>query len=400
MSNKTVHTNPAPYIQRGSPAFWRASLALFAGAFVTFANLYSTQAILPLLAKQFDISPAIASVSLSVATGALAFALLLTPGLSDRLGRKSIMLASLALTSLFGFAVTLSDHYLLILLFRALQGLSLAGLASIAMTYVNEEFAPNCRGTAMGLYVSGTAVGGMMGRIITGNLTELYHWTSALQVLAAISLVCTLIFAIALPKSQHFSSRHLSFSLIRKGFTFHLKQPAQFGRFLQGFLLMGGLVTLYNYIGFRLQSPPYQLTESGLSLLFSLYLLGIFSSTWLGSKADHYGHRYVLLLCIVLMLSGSLLSLFPYFSSIVLALGLYTFGFFGAHSIISSWCGQVTNQFKAQASALYLLFYYIGSSVWGVMGGYFWDYWQWTGVASLVTALVFISGVIAWYSRD
>lgn len=402
MKNGPINSNPmeSDHIHKGSKTFWRASLALAAGAFVTFANLYSTQGLLPLFAEQFQLSPAVASLSLSVSTAALALGLLFTPALSDRLGRKSVMLTSLALTTLLGFSVTFSQHFVLLLLLRGLQGLTLAGLASIAMTYVNEEFDNRCRGLAMGLYVSGTAIGGMMGRIISGYLTEVYDWPTALQTLAFISLLCTLFFAWSLPVSQHFSPRHFSRQELIQGFAYHLKQPAQLGHFMHGFLLMGGLVTLYNYIGFRLQQPPYELSESSLGALFSLYLLGIFSSTWLGAKADRYGARPVLLLTIALMLMGSLLSLFDHLAAIVIALGLYTFGFFAAHSIVSSACGQNAEHYKAQASALYLLFYYVGSSVLGAIGGYFWDHGQWLGVAGMVTTLVLISGVIALRNKS
>ncbi|SKA01961.1 MFS transporter, YNFM family, putative membrane transport protein [Oceanospirillum multiglobuliferum] len=390
--------NDSAFIRRSEPLFWRASLALFCGAFVTFANLYSTQALLPLLAKKFSISPAAASLSLSVATIALAVSLLFTPSLSDRLGRKSVMLSSLALTSLLGFAVTFAEHYSLLLLLRALQGASLAGLASIAMTYVSEEFSNDCRTLAMGLYVSGTAVGGMTGRIITGSLTEYYGWETALQVLAFVSLICTLLFAFMLPQSKHFSVRTFSIQGLLKGFGYHLKQPDQLGRFIHGFLLMGGLVSLYNYVGFRLSTAPYLLGESQIGWLFSIYLLGIFSSTWLGSKADRHGHRKVLLYSIAMMLIAVLLSLSPNLLLLILSLGLFTFGFFGAHSIVSSWTGLVAKSYKAQASALYLLFYYVGSSVMGVVGGYFWSHWYWPGVVALVTGLVLVSGFIAWMS--
>ncbi|WP_036591029.1 MFS transporter [Oceanospirillum maris] len=387
-------------IQRHQTTFWQASLALFAGAFVTFANLYSTQALLPLLAREFAISPTAASLSLSVATASLAVALLLTPGLSDRVGRKSVMVTALITASLLGFVVTFVQHYSLLLIIRGLQGFALAGLASIAMTYVNEEFSQECRGLAMGLYVSGTTVGGMSGRILTGSLTELYNWHLALQVLAAISLVFSLIFAFALPASRHFSPQSLSLQVIIRGFTYHLSHRPQLGRFLHGFLLMGGLVTLYNYVSFRLQAEPYRLSEAAIGWLFVIYLLGTFSSTWLGAKADRFGPRPVLLFCLLLMLIGVLLSLFEGLWLIITAMGLFTFGFFGAHSIVSSWVGQASSEYKAQASALYLLFYYAGSSLIGAIGGYFWSHWQWVGITGLVLSLVMISAVIALTSNS
>ncbi|OOV88986.1 MFS transporter [Oceanospirillum linum] len=386
-------------IQRHQPDFWKASLALFSGAFVTFANLYSTQPLLPLLAREFNISPAAASLSLSVATASLAMALLFTPGLSDRVGRKSIMVTALLLASVLGFVVTFVQHYSLLLIIRGLQGFALAGLASIAMTYVNEEFSQQCRGLAMGLYVSGTTVGGMSGRIITGSLTELYDWHLALQVLAGISLACSLIFAFALPVSKHFSPQSLSLKVMAKGFAHHLRHWPQLGRFLHGFLLMGGLVTLYNYVSFRLQEEPYQLTEAAIGWLFVIYLLGTFSSTWMGAKADKFGPRPVLLICILLMFIGLLLSTLDSLKVIITAMGIFTFGFFGAHSIVSSWVGQASNEYKAQASALYLLFYYAGSSLIGSVGGYFWSHWQWFGITGLVLTLVCASGLIALTSK-
>jgi len=391
---------PEHFIQRSSPDFWRASLALSIGAFVTFANLYSTQALLPLFAREFGISPASASLSLSVSTAALALALLITPMLSDHAGRKSVMLTSLILTALSGFAIAASQHYLWLLLFRAIQGFSLAGLAAIAMTYVGEEFAANCRGLAMGLYVSGTAIGGMMGRIVTGTLTELFSWSAALLILAIISSLCTLIFAIALPPSRHFARRSASLTEMRQGFSFHLQRPDQLGRFMHGFLLMGGLVTLYNYLGFRLHQPPYLLSDGQIGWLFSIYLTGIFSSTWLGSQSDKYGARNILLICLALMLSGTLLSLASSLNLIILAMALYTFGFFGAHSVVSSWCGQQAQSFKAQASALYLLFYYVGSSILGASGGYIWSQWQWPGVVTMVLILVSCSTLITWNNKQ
>lgn len=72
-----------------------------------------------------------------------------------------------------------------------------------------------------------------------------------------------------------------------------------------------------------------------------------------------------------------------------------TFGFFGAHSVASSWIGRRARRARGQASSLYLLAYYLGGSVAGTMGGYFWHYAGWTGVAWFIAALLAIALVIA-----
>ncbi len=56
-------------IEKGTGAFWWASSALFVGGFVTFATLYCTQPLMPVFSEEFGVSPAVASLSLSVTTG-------------------------------------------------------------------------------------------------------------------------------------------------------------------------------------------------------------------------------------------------------------------------------------------------------------------------------------------
>lgn len=73
-----------------------------------------------------------------------------------------------------------------------------------------------------------------------------------------------------------------------------------------------------------------------------------------------------------------------------------TFGFFGGHSIASSWVGRRAGDNKAQASSLYLFSYYMGSSLAGASGGLFYASHGWNGVAVFVGALVVAGLLIAW----
>jgi YNFM family putative membrane transporter len=59
--------------------------------------------------------------------------------------------------------------------------------------------------------------------------------------------------------------------------------------------------------------------------------------------------------------------------------------------VASSWVGLHAHHAKAQAAALYLFFYYIGSSVAGAVGGFFWGAWRWTGVAEFVAAMLIVA---------
>ncbi len=130
--------------------------------------------------------------------------------------------------------------------------------------------------------------------------------------------------------------------------------------FLEAFLLMGAFVTMFNYIGYRLLASPYELSQAVVGLLSLVYLSGIYSSAKIGSLADRLGRRRVLWGTIVLMLSGMVLTLFTPLWLVVPGMLIFTFGFFGAHSVASSWIGRRAIKAKGQASSLYLFCYYVG----------------------------------------
>jgi MFS transporter, YNFM family, putative membrane transport protein len=162
-----------------------------------------------------------------------------------------------------------------------------------------------------------------------------------------------------------------------------------------GFLLMGVLVTTYNYIGFRLAAAPFSLSQAAIGLVYSIYLVGAVSSAAMGELAGRYGRRRVIGLAIVLMPIGVVFTLPESLPLMILGVGILTVGFFGGHSIASSWVGLRAETAKAQASALYLFFYYAGSSLAGSIGGWVFALAAWPGVAAFVGAMSGLALLIA-----
>ena len=240
------------YIQRGSTAFWRVTLALFAAGFATFALLYCVQPILPILSHDFAISPATSSLSLSCATAMLALGLLVSGPLSDAFGRKNVMVTALLLASLCTLISTRMQSWHGILLLRMLMGLSLSGVAAVAMSYLAEEIHPSHVAFAMGLYISGNSIGGMSGRLICGVLTDFYGWRFALTAIGCCALASALLFWKILPASRHFRPMSLRPRSLLVSLHLHWRDAALPWLFVEGFLLMGAFVTLFNYIGYRL----------------------------------------------------------------------------------------------------------------------------------------------------
>ncbi len=279
------------HIEKGTPQFMRTSLALFSGGFATFALLYCIQPMMPVLSKAFSISAAESSLALSVATAMLALGLLVTGPISDAIGRKPVMVVSLLAAALFTLGSAVMPTWHGVLLMRALVGLSLSGLAAVAMTYLSEEIHPQHIGLSMGLYIGGNAIGGMSGRLISGVLVDFISWHAALAVLGGLALVAALVFWRVLPESKHFRPAPLKPATLLNGYRLHFRDAGLPWLFLIGFLLMGSFVTLFNYIGYRLLAEPYHMSQAVVGVLSVVYLSGIYSSAWVGSLADKLGRR-------------------------------------------------------------------------------------------------------------
>ncbi|MCO7610230.1 MFS transporter [Pseudomonas chlororaphis] len=383
------------YIEKGTPLFMRTVLALFSGGFATFALLYCVQPMMPLLSTEFSINAAQSSLILSVATAMLAIGLLITGPISDRIGRKPVMLTALLAAALCTIASALMPSWHGVLLMRALVGLSLSGLAAVAMTYLSEEIHPQHIGLAMGLYIGGNAIGGMSGRLITGVLIDFVSWHTAMLVVGGLALIAAAVFWRILPESRNFRPRSLHPRSLLDGFTMHFRDAGLPWLFLEAFLLMGAFVTLFNYIGYRLLAEPYHLSQALVGLLSVVYLSGIYSSAKIGALADQLGRRRVLWATIVLMLAGIALTLLAPLALVLIGMLLFTFGFFGAHSVASSWIGRRATKAKGQASSLYLFSYYAGSSIAGTAGGVFWHLAGWNGIGLFIGALLLGALLIA-----
>jgi YNFM family putative membrane transporter len=384
------------FIRHGSSLFRRTNLALFAAGIATFGLLYCVQPLMPEFSKRFGVNAAGSALSLSLTTGVLAFAMLVAGAVSDAWGRKSVMMVSLLSSSVLVLLTAAARDWHMLLILRGLLGLSLSGLPAVAMTYLSEEMHPDSIGLGMGLYISGNAIGGMGGRLVAGVLADWVGWRTGVATVGLIGLVAGLLFWRSLPPSRHFTRHPLHLRSLRERYAGAFRDAGLPWLFAEGFLLLGAFVTVYNFIGYRLLAPPYRLSQAVVGLIFSVYLIGTFSSAWMGHLAGRLGRRKVLWTTFALMLAGVLLTLTPSLWLIVLGIVAITFGFFGGHSIASSWVGRRAGAAKAQASAMYLFSYYMGSSVAGAAGGLFYASYRWPGVALFVGGLVLAGLLIAW----
>jgi YNFM family putative membrane transporter len=394
-----VPATPDNLIHHGTPEFRRTNLALFSAGFATFALLYCVQPLMPVFAREFQISAAQSSLSLSLTSGLIAPMMIVAGAVSEARGRKTIMVASLFASASIMLASSFVVHWNAFLALRALAGITFAGLPAISMAYLAEEVHPTSIGLAMGLAIGGNGLGGMIGRLATAFLSDVLSWRYAVGAISLLGLVATFIFWKTLPPSRHFVPHPMQPRALIKSLLEQFRDAGLVALCAEGFLLMGAFSTTYNYVTYHLLDAPYSLSQSAAGLIFIVYLAGVFASAWIGARAGRVGRLRMLALMLGLMLVGVGLTTLNPLACVVLGIATVTFGFFGAHSVASTWVGVRARRAKAQAAAIYLFFYYMGSSVAGAVGGLFWEKARWPGVAGFVAALLISALAIAAVAR-
>lgn len=387
-----------PRASAGSRRYRRALIALFCAGLATFAQMYSPQGILPDIAAEFGVAAGASSWAVGATTIGVALGVLPWARLSDRFGRVRAMRAAMAAAMLIGLVTPLAPGFELFIAARLLEGVALAGLPAIAVTAIAETVRPLALGGAVGTYIAGTTIGGLIGRIIAATVGEPYGWRWGMTAVALLAAAATLVFLVRIPPTAvpPGPARPIPSALLA-----NLRTPGVMVLVAQAFLLMGGFVAAYNYLAFRLQHEPFGLTLAQVSWIFLAYLAGAAASRWVWPLTRSIPPTAVLLACAGTMLAGIALTLLPSLPGVILGIALFTGSFFAAHSIAN---GLIERRASADgrsiAPPLYNLAYYAGSSVLGWFGGVAFGWGGWIGTVLMVAGAVLVAGLLAWgYAR-
>ncbi|WP_165553372.1 MFS transporter [Kribbella capetownensis] len=387
-----------PGYRPGDREYRKLSIALFAAGLATFALLYSTQPLLPELVDAFHVSPSQSAFTVSLATLGLGIALLIAGPASEVVGRTNLMRWSVAATSGFAVLTAVAPTWHTLLALRGLQGVAMAGLPAVAMAYLREEVHWSSHARASGLYIAGTAVGGMTGRLITGGLDDLGGWRVATGGIALVGVLCAALVWLLLPSSQNFHPSPASPRQLLQQTGRVLRDPALLALYGIAATAVGAFVAVYNGAVFRLSEAPYLLSSGMAGLVFCVYLLGSVGSATAGSLADRYGRRVVVPVGCLITLAGVAITLAAPLPLIILGLAVMTAGFFAVHGVAGGWVAvraHAGGGGTGQAASLYLFSFYLGSSVFGGLAGTAWSSAGWSGVALEAGALFLVALVLS-----
>jgi MFS family permease len=361
-----------------------------------FFTMYVTQGLLPSLQSVFHASVAELSLTITVTTLTVALAAPFSGIAADRFGRKQVLLASLAGLALSTALAATADTLHGLLVWRAIEGLCIPGVFTATVAYISEEWRASEAPAVTALYIAGSVAGGFSGRFIAGMVTAHAGWQVAFVTLGAVNFGFLLLIAWGLPPSRRFHASRGGWRAALAGFAPHLRNLRLLGTYAIGFGILFSQVCTFTYVSFHLAAAPYDFDLKDLSLLFTVYLVGMVATPLAGKFAATFGKRPVFAAAVALGSGGMLLTLLAPVWAIVLGLMLSSGGVFIAQSMATSQVPAFTRQARSSAVGLYVLCYYLGGSVGAFGPAWVWAHAGWAGCVALVLAAQLAIGVAAW----
>jgi len=370
------------------------TVAVAAAGFCAFLNLYSPQALLPVLAREFGVGPAEISAIMTASALAIALSAPFTGAVADVLGRKRVIaVAMLAVTVPMAGAAFASDVPALIG-WRFLQGLLLPPIFAVTVAYIGDEWPPAEVAAAAGIYITGSSLGGFCGRFVPGVLGDLIGWRGAFFSLACLSLAGALIVIALLPAEKNFM-RSGGMGASARQMLDHLRNPQLLTTYAIGFGVLFNFIAVFTYVSFHLAAEPYRFSSTLLGTIFITYLVGAVLAPMTGWMIARLGRRAFMLAAIAAWACGALITLVPSIAAIVTGLILCAGCGMLCQTVSTSYVTSIAKKGRSSAVGLYVTSFYTGGSVGAFLPGLAWRSGGWPACIIMVVAMLAVMALIA-----
>ena len=363
--------------------------AIYAGTAACYADMYLTQAILPELSREFGVGPARAGLTVSAVVLAIALSSILYGPLSDALGRRAVMAASLALLAGATALCALPRSFGALVALRGLQGLLVPGMTAVSVAYAGDRFARRDLAAAVGGIIAASVVGGLAGRVGSGLVAARFGWRASFLLFALLTAGAAAVAArglVPVPRTRGEGIRGAT-----RGLAGHLRDPALVGAYLAGFSLFFGWIGIFTYLPYLLTGAPHRLSTALVSSTYLVYAAGVPMSAVSGRLSGRVPPRRLVGIGLVVAAAGMALTLARPLPLVVLGLVVLVLGQFTAQAVLPAIVNTTAREAKGSASGLYLSAYYLGGTLGSVLPGYAWEWRGWSAVAAACIAAVAVA---------
>jgi predicted MFS family arabinose efflux permease len=370
----------------------RRVAVVFAGI-GAFLHLYAPQAVLPLVAAEYGVGAADASLIITAGTLAVAATAPFIGALSDVLGRRRVILTAMALLIVPATMTALAGSFQELVFWRFMHGLLLPPIFTVTIAYIGHEFPPNQANAVFGLYTAASSVGGFFGRFIPGMLTEHFGWRGGFLALAAGSVLCFVMVAWLLAPERRFVAANTIATSLRQMLA-HLRNPRLWAIYAAGFGVLFNFIATFTYLTFHLAAPPFSRSPAFLGAVFVVYLIGAAAALWLGRAVAWLGRRNFVLWVLAFWAGGLLVSLIPWVWAVVFTLVMASVCGILTQAASTSFVAITARTGTSAAVGLYVTCFYVGGTFGGWLPGLAYEAGGWPYSLVLVIGMIAIMAAI------
>jgi predicted MFS family arabinose efflux permease len=369
-------------------------LAVAIAGFCAFLNLYSPQALLPALAREFGVGAAEISTIMTASALAIALTAPFTGAIADVLGRKRVITAAMLAVVVPMAGAALARDVAELIAWRFAQGLLLPPIFAVTVAYIGDEWPPAQVAGVAGIYIAGSSLGGFCGRFVPGVLGDLIGWRGAFLALAGLSFVGAVLLALLLPRERGFV-RSEGLAASARHMLAHLRNPQLLATYAIGFGVLFNFIAVFTYVSFHLAAPPYNFSSTLLGAIFVTYLAGTAIAPATGWMMARLGRRRLILAVVAVWAGGAVLMLAPPVTAILAGLVLCAVCGMLCQTIATGYVTAIAKEGRSSAVGLYVTAFYVGGSMGAFLPGLAWDAGGWAAAIAMVLAMLAAMAAIA-----
>jgi YNFM family putative membrane transporter len=375
-----------------SPGVVLRSVVIGLTAFLTVVDLFATQAILPSLARHYQVTPAAMGFAVNATTMGMAAAGLVVGFFSPHIDRRLgilISLTALAIpTSLLAWAPNLGIFTVL----RIAQGLCMASAFALTLAYLGEQCSAMDAGGAFAAYITGNVASNLVGRLASAAVADTYGLASNFLFFALLNLAGAVLVYFTIRRVKPMHAMGEASSPIAATIT-HWGNPQLRAAFGIGFCILFAFIGTFTYVNFVLVRAPISLGMMHLGLVYFVFLPSIITTLLAGRAVSRFGTRPAIWGALAVAALGLPLLLSSHVSNVLAGMVLVGVGTFFAQAAATGFVGQAAHDNRGIASGTYLACYFAGGLVGSALLGQLFDHFGWTAcVAGVGISLA----VAAW----
>ena len=393
ISTTQYRVMPTP-ASSASPGVWFRSFIIGLTAFLTVVDLFATQAILPSLAKAYQVTPAAIGFAVNASTIGMAVAGLAVAFFSSRIDRRRGILASLVLLSVPTALLAVAPNLTVFTLLRIAQGLCMSTAFALTLSYLAEECTAANTAGAFAAYITGNVASNLVGRLMSAAFTDHLGLAGNFYLFAALNLAGALLVYFTLGRTKPMAVTAAARSPLSY-WSEHLRNAPLRATFGIGFLILFAFIGTFTYVNFVLVREPLALSRMAVGFVYFVFLPSIFTTPLAGHAVERFGTRPTLWGALTLAGIGLPLLLLPSLAAVIVGLTLVGVGTFFAQATATGFVGLAATTDRASASGIYLACYFFGGIVGSVVLGQLFDRFGWAACVAGIGAALGLAALLA-----